>query len=132
MLSLSGAGRYRKCRYRFSLCLLDYASVYVCVLYIFMCVCLCLPTSFFSHKNKLNQTPRLPEAWCWMGMIHRQSSLHFLFHWRLLKTFAVAGKGAGFCPLKVFLSLCRKKISKHFARVDGGFPCALVSVFSDL
>lgn len=116
MLSLPGAGRYRKRRYRFSLCLLDYVCLCVCALYIYVCVCSCLPTSFFAHKNNLHQVPQQPEEWCWMGMIHKQSSVCFFFHWRLLKTIAMAGEGDGFHPLKVSLTLCRKKVSRHFAR----------------
>ena len=116
MLSLPGAGRYRKCTQILSLPPRLYVCVCVRALYIYVCVFVSI-IYLFSYKNKLNQFPQQPEAWCWMVTIHKRSSLCFLLYWRLLKTFDMACKGADFCPLKVSLSLCRKRF-QHFARVD--------------
>lgn len=95
---------------------------------LYVCVCLCLSIYLFSYKNKLNQFPQQLQACCWMVTIHKQSSLRFLLYWRLLKTFDMVCKGADFCPLKVSLSLCRKRFQSPLQELIKVFPVLTISI----
>jgi len=60
--------------------------------------------------------------------IHKQSSLLFLLYWRLLKIFDMACKGADFCPLEVFLSLCRKRFQSTLLELIKVFPVLSITI----